>query len=177
MRDNARNSLRRRRWSTAKGRRSTQYPRSRLGSVAVEIVQRLDALLGVRVSPDGVRRPLSGCPLPLQAAGTAAVRVNAFATGANRSWDVAAHHYPDRRAVAPAPGRRASAWFAGGQWRCPITTSRLLICRCSSVSAGGYTARATDEYVLVTRNGEQRKALPNTPIQPDDVIRVPERNF
>jgi polysaccharide export outer membrane protein len=54
---------------------------------------------------------------------------------------------------------------------------RLLICRCSSATAGGYTARATDEYVLVTRNGEQRKALPNTPIRPDDVIRVPERNF
>jgi polysaccharide export outer membrane protein len=44
-------------------------------------------------------------------------------------------------------------------------------------TAGSNTARATDEYVLVTRNGEQRKALPNTPIRPDDVIRVPERNF
>lgn len=44
-------------------------------------------------------------------------------------------------------------------------------------TAGGYTYRANENYVVVTRNGQQHKALPNTPIQPDDVIRVPERYF
>jgi len=44
-------------------------------------------------------------------------------------------------------------------------------------TAGGFTYRAQEGYVVVTRNGEQRRALPNTPIQPDDVIRVPERYF
>jgi len=44
-------------------------------------------------------------------------------------------------------------------------------------TAGGFTYRANEGYVVVTRNGEQRRALPNTPIQPDDVIRVPERYF
>ncbi len=44
-------------------------------------------------------------------------------------------------------------------------------------TAGGYTYRANESYVVVTRNGQQRKALPNTPIQPDDIIRVPERYF
>ena len=44
-------------------------------------------------------------------------------------------------------------------------------------TAGGYTYRANQNYVVVTRHGEERKALPGTPIQPDDVIRVPERYF
>jgi polysaccharide biosynthesis/export protein len=44
-------------------------------------------------------------------------------------------------------------------------------------TAGGYTYRANQSYVVVTRNGEERKALPNTPLQPDDVVRVPERFF
>jgi polysaccharide export outer membrane protein len=44
-------------------------------------------------------------------------------------------------------------------------------------TAGGYTYRANENYVVVTRNGEQHKASPGTPIQPDDVIRVPERYF
>jgi polysaccharide biosynthesis/export protein len=44
-------------------------------------------------------------------------------------------------------------------------------------TAGGFTYRANEGYVVVTRNGEQHRALPNTPIQPDDVIRVPERYF
>ena len=44
-------------------------------------------------------------------------------------------------------------------------------------TAGGFTYRANEGYVVVTRNGEQRRALPKTPIQPDDVIRVPERYF
>jgi polysaccharide biosynthesis/export protein len=44
-------------------------------------------------------------------------------------------------------------------------------------TAGGFTYRANENYVLVTRNGEQHRALPNTQILPDDVIRVPERYF
>jgi polysaccharide export outer membrane protein len=44
-------------------------------------------------------------------------------------------------------------------------------------TAGGYTYRAQEGYVVVTRNGVQQKALPTMPIQPDDVILVPERYF
>jgi polysaccharide biosynthesis/export protein len=44
-------------------------------------------------------------------------------------------------------------------------------------TAGGYTYRANESFVVVTRKGEERKALPNTPLQPDDVIKVPERYF
>lgn len=47
--------------------------------------------------------------------------------------------------------------------------------------AGGYTYRAREDYVLITRtiDGEkqERRAPPNTPVLPDDVIRVPERLF
>jgi polysaccharide biosynthesis/export protein len=44
-------------------------------------------------------------------------------------------------------------------------------------TAGGYTYRAQESYVVVTRDGQDRRALPNMLIQPDDVIRVPERYF
>ncbi len=44
-------------------------------------------------------------------------------------------------------------------------------------TAGGYTYRANQNYVVVTRHGQERKALPGTPILPDDIIRVPERYF
>jgi polysaccharide biosynthesis/export protein len=44
-------------------------------------------------------------------------------------------------------------------------------------TAGGYTYRANETFVVVTRNGQERRAAPNTPIQPDDVIKVPERFF
>ena len=44
-------------------------------------------------------------------------------------------------------------------------------------TAGGYTYRANESFVVVTRNGQERKASPDTPIQPDDVIKVPERYF
>jgi len=47
--------------------------------------------------------------------------------------------------------------------------------------AGGYTYRARQSEVLITRtiNGEkvERSASPSTPILPDDVIRIPERFF
>lgn len=47
--------------------------------------------------------------------------------------------------------------------------------------AGGYTYRARQDTVVITRtiNGQkqERSAPPNTPILPDDVIRVPERFF
>ena len=44
-------------------------------------------------------------------------------------------------------------------------------------TAGGYTYRAQESYVVVTRDGQSRRAAPDTPIRPDDVIRVPERYF
>jgi polysaccharide biosynthesis/export protein len=44
-------------------------------------------------------------------------------------------------------------------------------------TAGGYTYRANENYVVITRNGADRKALPDTAIEPDDVIKVPERYF
>lgn len=44
-------------------------------------------------------------------------------------------------------------------------------------TAGGYTYRANQNFVVVTRNGQERQAAPNAAIQPDDVIRVPERYF
>jgi polysaccharide biosynthesis/export protein len=42
-------------------------------------------------------------------------------------------------------------------------------------AAHGYTYRANQDYVIVTRNGEERKAGILSSIQPDDIIRVPER--
>jgi polysaccharide biosynthesis/export protein len=44
-------------------------------------------------------------------------------------------------------------------------------------TAGGFTYRANENYVVITRNGQDGKAGPGTQIQPDDVIRVPERYF
>jgi protein involved in polysaccharide export with SLBB domain len=44
-------------------------------------------------------------------------------------------------------------------------------------TAGGYTYRANENYVVISRHGVDRKALPDTAIEPDDVIRVPERFF
>jgi polysaccharide export outer membrane protein len=43
--------------------------------------------------------------------------------------------------------------------------------------AQGYTYRAHQDYVIITRNGEDKKADVLTSIQPDDIIRVPERYF
>jgi polysaccharide biosynthesis/export protein len=44
-------------------------------------------------------------------------------------------------------------------------------------AARGYTYRAKQDYVIITRNGEDRKANIMSAIQPDDIIRVPERYF
>jgi polysaccharide export outer membrane protein len=44
-------------------------------------------------------------------------------------------------------------------------------------AAHGYSYRANQDYVIITRNGEDRKADILTSIQPDDIIRVPERYF
>jgi polysaccharide export outer membrane protein len=47
--------------------------------------------------------------------------------------------------------------------------------------AGGYTYRAKEDYVLITRmidgRKQERSAPINTPVLPDDVVRVPERLF
>jgi protein involved in polysaccharide export with SLBB domain len=43
--------------------------------------------------------------------------------------------------------------------------------------AHGYTYRANQNYVIITRNGEESKADILSPIRPDDIIRVPERYF
>src|ERR1700724_767017 len=44
-------------------------------------------------------------------------------------------------------------------------------------TAGGYTYRANENYVVISRHGVDRKALPDTAIEPNDVIKVPERYF
>lgn len=44
-------------------------------------------------------------------------------------------------------------------------------------AAHGYTYRANQNYVIITRDGEDRKADILSSIQPDDIIRVPERYF
>jgi polysaccharide export outer membrane protein len=44
-------------------------------------------------------------------------------------------------------------------------------------AAHGYTYRANEDYVIIRRNGEERRADVLTRIQPDDIIRVPERYF
>lgn len=47
--------------------------------------------------------------------------------------------------------------------------------------AGGYTYRARQDHVVITRSidgtKQDRSASPNTQVMPDDVIRVPERLF
>jgi polysaccharide biosynthesis/export protein len=43
----------------------------------------------------------------------------------------------------------------------------------AAAAAGGYTRRANQNYVIITRNGKDYKADPVTPIQPGDIIRVP----
>jgi polysaccharide export outer membrane protein len=42
-------------------------------------------------------------------------------------------------------------------------------------AAHGYTYRANQDYVIITRNGEDRRADNFASIQPADIIRVPER--
>lgn len=43
----------------------------------------------------------------------------------------------------------------------------------AAAAAGGYTPRASQDYVVITRNGQDYRADPMTPIQPGDIIRVP----
>jgi|SRR5271170_1543048 len=44
-------------------------------------------------------------------------------------------------------------------------------------AAHGYTYRANENYVIITRNGRDSRADIMSSIQPDDIIRVPERYF
>src|SRR5262249_10867616 len=44
-------------------------------------------------------------------------------------------------------------------------------------AAHGYTYRAKQDYVIITRNGEDMRADIMSAIQPDDIIPVPERYF
>ena len=44
-------------------------------------------------------------------------------------------------------------------------------------AAQGYTYRANQDYAIVTRNGTENRADILSAIQPDDIIRVPERYF
>jgi polysaccharide export outer membrane protein len=41
----------------------------------------------------------------------------------------------------------------------------------------GYTYRANQNFVVITRNGEESRADITSPIRPDDIIRVPECYF
>jgi hypothetical protein len=48
----------------------------------------------------------------------------------------------------------------------------------SAVAAGrGYTYRANQNFVVITRNGEDNRADNMTFIQPGDIIRVYERSL
>jgi polysaccharide biosynthesis/export protein len=48
----------------------------------------------------------------------------------------------------------------------------------SAVAAGGgYTYRADQNFVVITRNGEDHRADILTAVQPDDIIRVYERSL
>jgi len=44
-------------------------------------------------------------------------------------------------------------------------------------AAHGFTYRANQNFVIITRNGEESRADMLTPVRPDDIIRVPERYF
>jgi protein involved in polysaccharide export with SLBB domain len=44
-------------------------------------------------------------------------------------------------------------------------------------TAHGFTYRANQNFVIITRNGEESRADMMSPIRPDDIIRVPERYF
>ncbi|MBO0738454.1 MAG: polysaccharide export protein [Alphaproteobacteria bacterium] len=44
-------------------------------------------------------------------------------------------------------------------------------------AAHGYTYRADQDFVVITRNGQERRANVFAEIRPDDIIRVPERYF
>jgi polysaccharide export outer membrane protein len=44
-------------------------------------------------------------------------------------------------------------------------------------AAHGYTYRANQDYVIIVRNGGESRADALSAIQPDDIIRVPERYF
>lgn len=44
-------------------------------------------------------------------------------------------------------------------------------------TAGGYTYRAQQGYVVVERNGQDYRAEPTATILPDDIVKVPERFF
>jgi protein involved in polysaccharide export with SLBB domain len=44
-------------------------------------------------------------------------------------------------------------------------------------AAQGYTYRANQDYVIITRNGQENQAGVLSSIQPDDIVRVPERYF
>ena len=43
----------------------------------------------------------------------------------------------------------------------------------AAAAAGGYTGRANQDHVIITRNGKDYRADPTTPIQPGDIIHVP----
>lgn len=43
--------------------------------------------------------------------------------------------------------------------------------------AQGYTYRANQDFVVITRNGRTNRASTLSEIEPDDIIRVPERYF
>ena len=44
-------------------------------------------------------------------------------------------------------------------------------------AAQGYTYRANQQYVIITRNGTENQAGVLSSIQPDDIVRIPERYF
>jgi len=70
-------------------------------------------------------------------------------------------------------------YFILGEVRGPgaypyVTSMRVLS---AVAAAGGYTYRAEQDFVIITRNGEDNRADFMTFIQPDDIIRVNERSL
>ena len=59
----------------------------------------------------------------------------------------------------------------GGQGAYPYVSGMKVLT--AAAAAGGYTRRANQNYVIITRNGEDYRANPMTPIQPGDIIRIP----
>ncbi|MBV8738170.1 MAG: polysaccharide biosynthesis/export family protein [Alphaproteobacteria bacterium] len=59
----------------------------------------------------------------------------------------------------------------GGQGAYPYVSGMKVLT--AAAAAGGYTRRANQNYAIITRNGEDYRADPLTPIEPGDIIRVP----
>ena len=56
-----------------------------------------------------------------------------------------------------------------------LTVDDGLVVLSAVAAAGGYTYRADQNFIIITRNGEDYRADLMTSIQPDDIIRAYDR--